>query len=468
MRPALPRPGKSMRYIPHTPEEIAEMLKVAGVGSPEDLFSTIPEEFKLKKPLNLPPPLCEMELKAHLLSLSKKNVSVRDSSSFLGGGAYHHYIPAAISQLINRGEFFTAYTPYQPEVSQGTLQALFEYQTLVCRLTGMEIANASNYDASTACAEAVLMAHRINKRKKALVARSLHPQYRKVMKTYLDRFGFEIVEIGATPDGSLDLGDLDLKNGADVSVVMTASPNFFGVIEDIQKVKNLAKKHGALFATVASEPLSLALLKSPGEVEADIAVLEGQSFGVGLNFGGPNLGIFTSRQKYIRNMPGRIVGETVDTDGKRGYVLTFATREQHIRRERATSNICTNQGLCALMASIYLSLLGKEGLVELAKINLSRADYLKKALLKAGSGRIKLRYNGPTFNEFVISVPEARSLLEKLRSKNIFGGILLDRYYDELKDCVLVCATEMNSKDSMDRFAEETAAFIHDRRTDII
>lgn len=443
-----------MRYLPHTPDEISSMLKEIGAQSLDDLFSSIPESLRLKKDLNLPKALSEMELRTELLGLAKRNTSVRDAVSFLGGGAYHHYIPSPISQLINRGEFFTAYTPYQPEVSQGTLKALFEYQTMMCELTGMEVANASNYDASTACAEALLMAHRLTKKKKALVAKTVHPQYRKVMKTYLDRFGFEMVEVGHKPDGSLDFDDFKSNLLPDVGAVMAASPNFFGVIEDLRRIGEEAKNNGSIFVTVASEPLSLALLGTPGEYGADISVLEGQSFGVGLNFGGPYLGVFATKQQYIRSMPGRIVGETVDVDGKKGYVLTFSTREQHIRREKATSNICTNQGLCALMATIYLSLLGKQGLVELAKINLSRAVYAKKAL-QAALGEKVVKFGGPIFNEFVITIPNAESVMKKLRARNIFGGILVDKYYDELKDCVLVCVTEMNSKEEIDLFVKE-------------
>lgn len=442
-----------MRYLPHTPKEIAEMLEVVGQSSLDDLFRSIPPDLKLKEDLKLPLALSEMELRSELLKISKKNVSVRDSHSFLGGGAYNHYTPSAISQLINRGEFFTAYTPYQPEVSQGTLQALYEYQTLWCELTGMEVANGSNYDASTACAEALLMAHRLNGRKKACIAKSLHPQYRKVLKTYLTRFGYELLEVGYGSDGGLDLDQLKEMAKEGVGAVMVQSPNFFGVIEDLSLIGEEARKNGALFVTVTSEPLSLALLKPPGEVGADMAVCEGQSFGVGLNFGGPNLGVFATRQKYIRSMPGRVVGETVDVDGKRGYVLTFSTREQHIRREKATSNICTNQGLCALMSSIYLSLMGKEGLVTLAEINLARALYAKNELIK--SRKAALYFDGPTFNEFVIRLPHAEERLKKLRDKNIFGGIALSRYDEGLSDAVLICVTEVNSKEAIDLLVRE-------------
>lgn len=443
------------RYLPHTDDEVKEMLGAIGVSRLEDLFSSIPQENQLKRDLNLPAPLSEMELRTELLKLSKKNVSVRDASSFLGAGAYHHYVPSPISQLINRGEFFTAYTPYQPEVSQGTLQALFEYQSMMCELTGMEVANASNYDASTGCAEALLMANRINKKKKALVARSVHPQYRKVLRTYLLRFGFDLVEVDYAKDGSLDKDDFAKKLTPDVGAVLIQSPNFFGVIEDLNDIGAKTKDIEALYITVASEPLSLALLQSPGEVGADISILEGQSFGVGLNFGGPFLGVLTTRQQYIRSMPGRVVGETVDHEGKPGYVLTFSTREQHIRREKATSNICTNQGLCALMATIYLSLMGKEGLVELAGINLSRSQYAKEELTKVPG--VQLLFDGPTFNEFVIQVPKALETMSALKKKNIFGGTILDRYYNELKDAVLVCVTEMNSKQSIDEFASALA-----------
>ncbi|HBF14003.1 MAG TPA: aminomethyl-transferring glycine dehydrogenase subunit GcvPA [Deltaproteobacteria bacterium] len=443
-----------MRYLPHTKQDIKDMLQVIGKDSVDALFESIPEELRLKRALNLPKALSEMELRSEMLRLSKKNVSVRDTVSFLGGGAYNHYVPSPISQLINRGEFFTAYTPYQPEVSQGTLQALFEFQTMICELTGMEIANASNYDASTGCAEALLMSARLNGRKKALVARSVHPQYRKVMRTYLSRFGYEIVEVGYAKDGSLDWNDFEAKCDASVGAVMVGSPNFFGVIEDLQKIGARTKQdEKTIFITVASEPLSMALLNPPGSVGADIAVAEGQSFGVGLSFGGPYLGLFATQQKYIRAMPGRIVGETVDVDGKRGFVLTFSTREQHIRREKATSNICTNQGLCALMSTIYLSLMGKEGLTRLAQINLSRATYAKEAL--TATGKVKLLFDGPTFNEFVICLPDAQNVLAGLKKRGIFAGIWLPRYYKELKDAVLVCVTEMNSKEQIDLLVSE-------------
>src|SRR3990167_2610320 len=454
IRLALPRGiNRFMRYLPHTENEITEMLATIGVKSVEELFRSIPPSLKLNRELNIPEALSEMELRKALLQLSKKNKTIRDTITFLGGGAYHHYLPSAISQLINRGEFFTAYTPYQPEVSKGTLQSLFEYQTMVCELTGMDVANASHYDASTACAEALLMAHRITKKKKALVARSLHPQYRKVLKAYLVRFGYEIEEIKYNKDGTLDWEDFNAKLNSDVGAVMVGSPNFFGVIEDLEKIGVKTKANHSIYITVAYEPLSSALLATPGGVGADIAVMEGQSFGVGLNFGGPFLGMFATRAQYIRSMPGRVVGETVDEEGARGYVLTFSTREQHIRRENATSNICTNQGLCALMACIYLSLMGKEGLVELAQINLSRATYAKEKL--ASIKRVKPLFNAPIFNEFVLHIPNASSVLEKLKTKNIFGGILLERYYEEMKDAVLVCVTEMNSKKEIDTFCEE-------------
>lgn len=442
-----------MRYFPHTEEEIKEMLQLIGRDSLEDLFRSIPDNLKLYQKLKLPPALSELELRSEILKISKRNTSVRDCDSFLGGGAYHHYIPSPISQLINRGEFFTSYTPYQPEVSQGTLQALFEYQSMLCELTEMDVANASNYDLSTACAEALLMAERINKKKKALIARSVHPQYRKVMQTYLERFGFELIEINYLKDGSLDQNDFNEKFDDEVGAVLIQSPNFFGVIEDIVSWGKIIKDKDCLFIHAASEALSLASLSTAGEADCDIAIYEGQSFGVGLNFGGPFLGILTTKQDYIRQMPGRVVGETEDSHGKKGYVLTFSTREQHIRREKATSNICTNQGLCALMACIYLSLMGKEGLVNLANINLSRAHYAKNKL--SAIDGVELYFEGPTFNEFVLKVPQAAQVGDLLREKNIFPGTRISRYYDELDDAVLVCVTEMNSKESIDRYAEE-------------
>jgi glycine dehydrogenase subunit 1 len=447
-----------MRYLPHTEEQINQMLSVIGKSKIEDLFDTIPSELRLKNDLDITKAKSEIELRDFFTDLAKENQSSSQAISFLGGGAYHHYVPSIISQLILRGEFLTTYTPYQPEVSQGTLQALFEYQTMMCELTGMDVANGSNYDLSTACAEALLMSERINKKKKALISKSLNPQYKRLLHTYLDPFDFELVEINHQLDGSIDLEDLHTKLDDTVGSVLIQSPNYFGVIEDIKKIGNDLEDHPALFITANSEALSSVILETPKNAKADIALMEAQSFGVGLNFGGPYLGVFATLDKYIRQMPGRVVGETIDQDGNEGYVLTFATREQHIRREKATSNICTNQGLCTLMATIYLSLLGKVGLKELAKINLSRAEYTKEKLTKLNG--VELVFKGVSFNEFVIKIPQAKEVLEKLAKENIFLGISLEDDFKELKDGILVCVTEMNSKENIDELVNKLSQVI--------
>lgn len=441
------------RYLPHTEQEIQEMFASIGVNKIEELFDTIPDDIKFKGPLNLSAPYSEIDLRKYFSELAQKNQSTDKMISFLGAGAYNHYVPSVISQLINRGEFLTTYTPYQPEVSQGTLQALFEYQTMICELTGMEVANGSNYDVSTACAEALLMAFRINKKKTALISKALHPQYKQVLHSYLDRFGFNLIEVNYQEDGMIDQDDLNDKLNDDVGAVLIQSPNYFGVIEDIKTLGKNLDSHEALFITAMSEAIAASVLTTPGEANADIAVMEAQSFGVGLNFGGPYLGAFACKQKYIRQMPGRIVGQTEDTEGKLGYVLTFATREQHIRREKATSNICTNQGLCTLMASIYLSLMGKEGLVELAGINFSRSEYTKEKF--SSIKNVELKFSGSTFNEFVLTVPNAKQVIEKLKSSQINLGMNLASDFSEIENGILVCITEMNSKDDIDEVAQK-------------
>lgn len=443
-----------MRYLPQTEEEIRKICQTIGIDSPQQLFGTIPENLKFKKALGIPVSLPEQELLSHLKQLSRTNETVDHYSSFLGGGAYHHYIPVTVWQLATRGEFATSYTPYQAELSQGTLQAIFEFQTMVASLLGMEVANASNYDGATALAEAVLMAFRIKKKKQVLLAQSIHPEYREVVKTSLQNLGYEIKEIPWNASGQLDLNALQKLLSSDCSAVCVQSPNFLGVVEDLSQIAKLTHEKDALFVTAAGDPISLGLLASPGSCGADIAIAEGQSFGNFLNMGGPYLGLFASKKEYIRQMPGRLVGETLDMDGKRGFILTMNTREQHIRREKATSNICTNQSLCALAASIHLSLLGPRGLQKLAQMNLSKTEYLKKKLLEIPN--VKALFTQNTFNEFSITLPKpAEEVLAKLREKKIFAGISLQDYYPELKNSLLICVTEMNKKEELDRFAEE-------------
>jgi glycine dehydrogenase subunit 1 len=437
------------RYIPHTEEDIQTMLEYVGAKKVEDLFEMIPEEYRFFKPLSLPEPLSEPDLLRHVQGLQSMAYS-----SFLGAGAYHHFIPSVISALISRSEFYTAYTPYQPEISQGTLQAIFEYQTLMCQLTGMEVSNASMYDGASGLAEAVWMAERVTKRRKVLVSEAVHPEYRKVIQTYVDPDQLEIILIPyKKEEGRTDERRLSDLLDPGVSGVVIQSPNFFGVIEDLHPMADKVHEAGGLMIVGFSEPVAYGILKPPGEEGADIVAGEGQSFGIPLSYGGPYLGIFATREKFVRNMPGRLVGETVDLAGKRGFVLTLATREQHIRREKATSNICTNEGLCALMATLFLSCLGKKGLRELALMNLGKAEYAKKIVSRIAGCR--LFFSSPTFNEFVLKIHgEPEKVLERLKGKKIMGGIPLGRFYPEMNHHLLVTVTEMNTREEIDRWAE--------------
>lgn len=439
-----------LRYIPHTEEDVREMLEVIGLKRVEDLFGVIPGRHRLSRPLNLPPPLSEADLLRHLHGLQSQTYS-----SFLGGGAYHHFIPAVVSHLASRSEFYTAYTPYQPEISQGTLQAIFEYQTLMCQLTGMEVSNASMYDGASSLAEAVLMAHRITGRRRILISEAAHPEYRRVIQTYIDPDEQEVVLIPYVKEGGrTDEKILNQYFDQDVSAVVIQNPNFFGVIEDFRDVGEKVHQAGGLMIVCFSEAVACGILRPPGEFGADIVAGEGQSLGIPLSFGGPYLGIFATKEKFVRNMPGRLVGETVDLEGKRGFVLTLATREQHIRREKATSNICTNEGLCALMATVFLSCLGKEGLKELALMNLSKAEYAKQMISKIHECRIA--FSSPTFNEFVLRIEgDPEKILERMRREGILGGLDLRRFYPELDHHLLVTVTEMNSKEEIDQWAEE-------------
>jgi glycine dehydrogenase subunit 1 len=437
--------GNFTRYIPHTNEDIRRMLETIGVKKVEDLFETIPKEYRLSKPLNLPEALGEPDLIRHLQGLQSPILT-----SFLGAGAYYHFIPAVVSSLISRSEFYTAYTPYQPEISQGTLQAIFEYQTLMCQLTGMEVSNGSLYDGASSLAEAVLMAQRIIKRKKVLLSQAIHPEYLKVIQTYIDPDQQELILVPyKKEDGRTDQNVLsDLLNG-DVSAVVIQNPNFFGVIEDLQRIGKEVHQVGGLMIAGFSEAAAYGILTPPGEFGADIVAGEGQSLGIPLSLGGPYLGILTTRNQFVRTMPGRLVGETVDLEGKRGFVLTLATREQHIRREKATSNICTNEGLCALMAAIYLSCLGKEGLRELAMMNLSKTEYAKKVVSKVKG--CKLAFSTPTFNEFVLEIGgDPEKVLREMKKERIIGGLSLAKFYPELNRHLLVTVTEMITREEID------------------
>lgn len=445
-----------MRYIPHTEEDVRQMLDAIGVGSVEDLFVEVPASIRLTRPLSLPKLLSEGELLREMEKLASQNATIPRYSSFLGGGAYNHFIPAVVDHLVSRSEFYTAYTPYQPEISQGTLQAVFEYQSLICQLTGMDAANASMYDGASACAEGVLMAARATRRRKVLLSRALHPEFRTTVETYCRYLGMELVPIPFDGAGRTDAAELEKLLDKETAAVVAGYPNFFGVVEDLASIASAAHDCGAYLLAAVQEPVALGLLKSPGELGADIVVGEGQSFGIPLSFGGPYLGFFAARQKGLRSMPGRLVGETLDLNGHRGFVLTLATREQHIRREKATSNICSNEGLCALMAAIYLSLMGKQGIREVAVQNLSKAEYAKKRI--ADLPGFSLPFSAPTFNEFVVEAKEgAAKVLDRLETRGILGGIPMDRFFGEMSKRFLVCATEQNTREEIDALTEALA-----------
>lgn len=441
-----------MRYLPHTDEEIQQMLAVIGVDTLPDLFSTIPDTCRRKKKFELPVPLSEWELTRHMNQLADTMATAPEYKVFLGAGSYHHHIPAIVSHLLSRSEFATSYTPYQPEISQGTLQAIYEYQTLVARLLGMDVANASMYDGATSLAEAMLMAMRITRRNRVAVARAIHPLYREVVGTYLAPTGCEIIELPLLKTGRTDPSPLDAIT--DLAAVAVQSPNFFGCIEDFEKIaKAVHRDEKALFITSFTEPLAYGLYKNPGSQGADIACGEGQSFGIPQSFGGPGLGMFAAKKAYMRHMPGRLVGQTTDLEGKRGFVLTLATREQHIRRERATSNICSNQGLCATASAMYMASLGGTGLRRLAKLNFNNAEYLKQELGRAGCD---LPFDAATFNEFVVRFPKGfEKKYENLLNQKIIAGLPLESYYPNLADHYLLCVTETSTKADMDQLIRE-------------
>jgi glycine dehydrogenase subunit 1 len=438
-----------LRYIPNSPEERTEMLEAIGLTSAEQLFDSIPQELRLQRPLNTPAALSEIELLDKFERLGQQNAAAR-RTSFLGAGAYSHYIPTIVDHIISRSEFFTAYTPYQPEISQGTLQTIFEFQTLVCQLTGMEVANASMYDGSTALAEAVLMAERVTRRSKVIASASVHPQYLEVVKTYVQHAGIDL-EIAEFDDES-GLSGARLAEAVDdkTAALVVQSPNFFGCVEDLKALADAAHAKGALLVVAITEAMSLGLLKSPGACGADIVVAEGQSFGVPLSFGGPYVGLFATRDKYARQIPGRLVGEAYDKKGRRGFVLTLATREQHIRREKATSNICTNEGLIALAATVYLETMGRRGVQEAARQCLQKAAYAARRI-KTVNG-FSLPFSGPCFNEFVVRAPgNSVDLLARLaKEKGIEGGIALSRFFSDKDKDFLVCVTETNTREQID------------------
>jgi glycine dehydrogenase subunit 1 len=444
-----------MRYLPKSDAERAAMLSEIGASSIDDLFAIIPEEYRLRRDLEIPRQMGESEIVDHFKAAAAKNAN--GYASFLGAGVYRHYRPVLIDAIVLRGEFLTSYTPYQAEITQGTLQAIFEFQTMICELTGMDIANASMYDGSTAAPEAAMMAMRVTGRDGVVVARTVHPEYREVMRTYAQHreasSGHATQEIGYGEDGRIDLVSLERAVSEQTACVLVQSPNFFGVIEDISAIAEIAHKKGALLVVAIAEAVSLGIVRPP--VEADVVIMEAQSFGVAPSYGGPFCGVIAAKEKYVRQMPGRLVGETKDKQGRRGFVLTLSTREQHIRREKATSNICTNQALVALMATVFMTVYGKEGIKELALHNLAKADYAAKAL---GASGTLLFGRSPRFNEFVLQTEEVPEALNaRLLENRIIGGVALKRWYPELGNASLWCATELTTREQIDQAASVLA-----------
>jgi glycine dehydrogenase subunit 1 len=445
-----------MRYLPKSDAERVAMLREIGASSIDDLFVTVPEEYRLTRDLNVPRQMGESEIVEHFKAAAALNAN--GYTSFLGAGAYRHYRPVVIDSLVQRGEFLTSYTPYQAEITQGTLQAIFEFQTMICELTGMDIANASMYDGSTGAAEAVMMAVRVTGRDGVLVARTVHPEYREVMHTYAQHQGHDAREVEYIADGEAGAGRVDLAAleqavTEQTACVLVQSPNFFGVVEDIPAIAEIAHRKGALLIVSIAEAVSLGIVRPP--VEADIVSMEAQSYGVALSYGGPYCGVLAAKEKYLRQMPGRLVGETKDTEGRRGFVLTLSTREQHIRREKATSNICTNQALVALMTTIFLTVYGKEGMRELALQNLAKAKYAADTL--GAQGKL-LFAKTPRFHEFVLQTDEAPELLQaRLLEKKIIGGLSLAKWYPELGNATLWCATELMTRAQIDGAAAVVA-----------
>lgn len=443
-------------YISNTKEQQKVMLSDIGADSIQELFAGIPEKVRLNRELILPPALSEMELLAYMKGLSERNSDLDEYTCFLGAGTYDHFIPSIVGNITSRQEFYTAYTPYQPEISQGTLQAIFEFQTMVCELTGMEISNASMYDGATALAEAVAMACQHTKRNEVLIANTVHPESREVIETYAKCKGVKVIETGYD-NGRADENELQAHLNDQTAAIVIQSPNFFGIIEDVQEIAALAHKNNSLLI-VSADPISLAILKSPGDSNADIVTGDGQSLGNPISFGGPGLGFMATTKQLMRKLPGRIVGETTDSEGKRAYVLTLQTREQHIRREKATSNICSNQALNALAATVYMTVLGKQGLKDVARLCLNKAHYLNDQLIK--SGKFSPVFTAPFFKEFVVkSTCQTEDLNNKLLSDKMIGGYSLEKNYPELRNGWLLAVTEKRTRQEIDRFAERAVSY---------
>ncbi|AKO94115.1 aminomethyl-transferring glycine dehydrogenase subunit GcvPA [Priestia filamentosa] len=445
-------------YLPMTEEDRREMLAAIGVSTVDELFEDIPESVRFKREYKLKKRASEACLTRELYALSAQNASTKQYASFLGAGVYDHYIPSVVDHIISRSEFYTAYTPYQPEISQGELQAIFEFQTMICELTGMDVANSSMYDGGTALAEAAMVSAGHTKKRKILVSSAVHPESREVLKTYAKGQNLAVVEI-PHKDGLTNLRVLEEEMDEDVGSVILQYPNFFGQVEPLKEIEKIAHKQNALFV-VSSNPLSLGVLAPPGEFGADIVVGDAQPFGIPMQFGGPHCGYFATSKKLMRKIPGRLVGQTKDNDGKRGFVLTLQAREQHIRRDKATSNICSNQALNALAASVAMTSLGKSGVKEMAKQNMSKAHYAKKAFEEAG---FDVWFSNAFFNEFVVSFNcSIQKLNASLLKKGIIGGYDLGRDDISLQGCMLIAVTEIRSKDEIDKFVEEVREFHHE------
>jgi len=441
-----------MPYLPHTPKDVEAMLEVIGQPSVEALFESIPQALRLGRDLDLPPAKSEQEIVQQMRRLAARNAHLGSHAYFLGAGTYPHFSPSAVDALVSRSEFYTSYTPYQPEISQGTLQAIFEWQSMVCQLTGLEATNASLYDGASAAAEAALMALRIKKGRTKILTVGLHPHYQEVIETYLGGIGASVESVAYGETGRV--ADLDQHIDESIACILVQQPNFLGCIEDFEALQSSAKRCEALVVGVVTEALSMAMLRPLGEMGADIVCGEAQSFGIPMGFGGPHLGFLSTRSGFLRQMPGRLVGETIDRLGKRGYVLTLSTREQHIRREKATSNICSNQGLCLMMATIYLALMGRQGLRKLAHQNYAKAEYAKTRIRETKG--LGLPFSAPTFNEFVIQVPDsAQKALARAESQGLIGGLDLSPYQKHCalpaEPMVLSCFTELVSREQIDQ-----------------
>jgi glycine dehydrogenase subunit 1 len=440
-----------MPYILNTQKDVKEMLRAIGANSIEELYANLPEQIRLKNSLNLPRGKVEFEVRKVVREILNKNAHLDSYNSFLGAGSYNHYIPSALGYVLNLPQFVTAYTPYQPECSQGILQAIYEYQSYICLLTGMDVSNASVFDGASSLAEAVLMSLRVTKRKKILISQAIHPEYRVTLKTYLSGFDYEIKEIGFNKDGYVDTEILKQSLDKDTACFAFSSPDFFGLIEDVQNILSSVKEAGAL-SVMVTNPLSLAILKEPRCLGVDIVCGDGQVLGGSLNLGGPSFGFLATTKDYLRQMPGRIVGKTTDELGKEAYCLTLQTREQHIRRDKATSNICSNQSLNAIGAAVYLSLMGCQGLKEAALNSFSLTQYLYKRLGEIEN--VKLKFSSRFFNEFVWEVENAKGLIDKLYKKKIIAGFYLGEFYPRLENCILSCCTEKKSREDIDSFIE--------------